>query len=70
MERRADLPIAYTINEIAQMTGFSRQTVTRMFENEPGVIILNRPEKMHKRRYRTIRVPAAVFERVLRKYTR
>jgi hypothetical protein len=58
---------AYTVAEVAAMTGFSRPTVTRMFEHEPGVIILNRPERMHKRRYRSLRIPRAVYERVIRK---
>jgi hypothetical protein len=26
----------YTVGEVARLTGFSRQTVTRMFEREPG----------------------------------
>ncbi len=56
----------YTIAEIAEMTGLSRQTVTRLFEKEPGVIILRRPERKHKRGYRSIRVPRAVCERVMR----
>lgn len=57
----------YTVTEVAALTGFSRQTVTRMFERESGVIVLTRPETMNKRGYRSIRIPQAVFERVLRK---
>ncbi len=56
---------AYSVAEVAELTGFSRGTITRMFEREPGVLILKRPEKMHKRSYRTIRIPRAVYERVL-----
>lgn len=51
------------------MTGFSASTIARMFENEKGTLILERPELMHKRRYRSIRIPHAVYERVLRKIT-
>lgn len=54
-----------TTAEIAALTGFSRSTVTRMFERERGVLILMRPETLHKRRYRSIRIPRAVFERVI-----
>jgi AraC-like DNA-binding protein len=54
---------AYTVAEVAALIGLSRNTVTRMFERERGVIILKRPERMHKRRYRSIRIPRAVFER-------
>lgn len=56
---------AYTVAEVAAMTGFSRNTVIRMFEGERGVMILNRPELMHKRRYLRIRIPCSVFERVV-----
>ncbi|GAA3760785.1 hypothetical protein GCM10022270_18970 [Terriglobus aquaticus] len=53
-----------TIEEAAALLGFSRQTATRLFENEPGVLILKRPETLHKRQYRCIRIPRAVFELV------
>ena len=56
---------AYTVGEVAALTGFSRQTVTRMFEREKGVLILARPESLHKRSYRSIRIPRAVYERVM-----
>ena len=38
-------------------------------ERQPGVIVLERPEKMHKRRYRSIRIPRAVYERVIEEIT-
>jgi hypothetical protein len=41
----------------------SRQTVTKMFENERGVIVIDSPTKMRKRRHRTIRVPHPVYLR-------
>jgi len=54
-----------TVPQIAAMTGRSRRTIIRWFQDEPGVIIvLDRPETLHKRRYRTLRIPRAVFERV------
>lgn len=55
----------YTVAEVAALMGFSRPTVTTLFEREPGVLILKRPEKIHKRRYRSIRIPRAVYERVV-----
>ena len=58
---------AYTIREVAALTGFSRQTVTRLFEHEPGVLIIAHPEQMHRRGYRSLRIPAEVFERMLRR---
>ena len=53
----------YTVDDVAVLTGFSRSTVTRMFEEELGVLILDRPESLHKRRYRSIRISRAVYER-------
>ena len=55
---------AFTVAEVADLTGYSRQTITRMFEKEAGVLILVRPEKLHKRSYRSIRIPRHVYERV------
>jgi hypothetical protein len=57
---------ALSIDEVALLTGFSRRTVTRLFEREPGVLMLSRPEKMHKRGYRSIRIPRLVYERVIK----
>jgi hypothetical protein len=39
------------VAEVAALTGFTRQTVTRMFEKEKGILILEHLEKMHKRGY-------------------
>jgi hypothetical protein len=59
----------YTVAEVASLTGLSRQTIIRLFERERGVIVLQRPEAMHKRSYRTIRIPRTVYERVLARLT-
>ena len=55
----------YTIAEVAKMLNFSPQMITRLFENEKGVVIVERKAK--KRNYRSIRIPRAVYERVIRK---
>lgn len=57
---------ALSVNEVAALTGWSRQTVTRVFENEKGTLILERPETLRKRKFRTITIPRAVYERVVR----
>jgi len=59
----------YTVRKVSAMTGFSRQTVSRMFEKEPGVIVVKRPETLRKRSYRSIRIPRAVYERVVRRFS-
>jgi hypothetical protein len=58
-----DKPV-FTVAEVGTLLGCSRWTVIRIFENEPGVLILLRPEKMHKRSRRMIRIPRHVFRRV------
>lgn len=62
--------LAYTVAEVAALTGFSVPTVINLFEGEPGILILERKEQMHKRRYRSIRIPHEVYQRVLRRLTR
>ena len=57
----------FTVAEVAARTGYSVQTVTRLFEKEPGVLILERPHVRGKRSYRSIRIPFNVYERVVRK---
>lgn len=56
-----------TVIEAAGMSGLSRMTITRMFEKEPGVIVLERPESRRKQRYRTIRIPRVVYDRVIKR---
>lgn len=54
-----------TVPDVARLLRVSRRTVIRWFEREPGVIVFDRPEKMHKRRHRTLRIPEPVYIRVL-----
>jgi hypothetical protein len=55
----------YTVAEVAKMLNYSPQMITRPFESEKGVLIVERKAK--KRNYRSIRIPRAVYERVVRK---
>jgi AraC-like DNA-binding protein len=57
----------YSIAEVATRLKISAVKVARMFEDEPGVIDLGAPEMKHKRRYRILRIPASVVNRVLQK---
>jgi hypothetical protein len=61
--------VVLTVAEVAALTGYSHQTITRLFERERGVLILGRPEKTHKRSYRSLRIPRAVYDRVLNRLT-
>lgn len=56
---------AYKVREVAALTGFSRTTVTRMFRNEPGVILMGRARSDKRRGYQSLRIPRAVYERVV-----
>jgi hypothetical protein len=53
----------FTVDEIAKLLKISADSVTPHFENESGVIDLGWPETRHNRRYRVLRIPAAVLNR-------
>ena len=57
----------YSVIEIAKLWALSEKTVRRIFEREPDVIRWSSEEKLHKRGYRTLRVPETVLHRVHRK---
>jgi hypothetical protein len=46
------------------MWNMSKDTVRRIFLNEPGVIRYCRPRSKYKRKYSTILIPQAVLNRV------
>jgi hypothetical protein len=55
---QSDKP-AFTVAEVAALMGYSRQTITDMFENEPGVIVRRGVKR------RSLRIPRAAYQRVL-----
>jgi hypothetical protein len=55
----------YTPAEISEMWNLSPDTVRKLFEQEPGVLLIrNEESKYSKRRYTTLRIPQSVLERV------
>ena len=56
----------FTVAEIAAMWKLSEDMVRRLFEKEPGVLVIETARR-YKRRYRTLRVPESVVQRVHRK---
>jgi hypothetical protein len=46
------------------MWNVSVETVRRLFQNEPGVLVLGGHASGRKRRYTTLRIPQSVLERV------
>lgn len=58
----------YKPAELAKLTSLSSETIRNLFRDEPGVLVIDRPEKMHKRGYCSLRIPESVAERVLAQY--
>ena len=57
-----------TIAEVAaRLKTAAADTATRLFEDESGVLDLGSHEALHKRRYRTLRIPTSVLNRMLQK---
>lgn len=54
----------YSPSELAELWNLSADTVRRMFEREPGVLVFENPVRSSSRRSRTLRIPASVAERV------
>jgi hypothetical protein len=57
----------YTVDEVAAMWNFSRDSVRRMFLSEPDVPKIARPGNRYKRSYVTLRIPESVLNRVYRR---
>jgi hypothetical protein len=54
----------YTVAQIAQLWGWSDDTVRRTFRYEPGVIAIMHPERRGKRPYAKLSIPESVVIRV------
>ena len=54
----------YTPRDIAQLWQYSPRFVREMFQGEAGVMVIDRPERMHKRSYTTLRIRESVMLRV------
>ena len=64
---QAELP-PMTVQAAAINLGVSDATSRRLFQNEPGILRFGQATRLvgrkYRRRYFTIRIPLAVFERV------
>ena len=54
----------WDVASIALLWNLSKDTVRRMFQNEPGVLVVDGHSKGRKRRYLVLRIPQSVLERV------
>jgi hypothetical protein len=53
-----------TLADAAERLKVNEDTIRRLFLHEPGVVVICFPRK-GKRVYRTVRIPEAVFQRVV-----
>jgi AraC-like DNA-binding protein len=58
-------PTSYTPDELAKVSHLAPNTIRHLFRRQTGVLLIERPERMHKRRYTTMRIPHSVAVRVL-----
>ncbi|HEY1810645.1 MAG TPA: hypothetical protein VGG42_18940 [Acidobacteriaceae bacterium] len=54
----------YSPVQLAKRWGWSSDFVRDLFEHEPGVLKVERPERMNKRRYTSLRIPESVAAKV------
>jgi hypothetical protein len=59
----------YSLAEIAEMWSLSTDVLRKIFQDEPGVLVLGAQSNSRKRRYTTLRVPTTVLRRVYRRMT-
>jgi hypothetical protein len=61
----------YSASELAALWNLSLDTIRRIFENEPGVLVLGEDKpKRNRRRYTTLRIPESVAARVHRRLSK
>ena len=57
----------WTPNEVAKLLRLHRTTVTRMFQDEPGVLKIGRNRRRSGRPHVTLRIPDAILQREIRR---
>lgn len=57
----------YAVAEISEIWNLSRDLVRKIFEGEPGVLVIGNDSSRRKRGYHTLRIPQSVAERVHRR---
>ena len=60
----------YAPSEVAELWNLDVETIRRLFQNEPGILVLQSPVKKGKRPYTTIRIPHSVLERIHKRLQR
>jgi hypothetical protein len=57
----------YAVPEVAELWNLSSDVIRKLFEDEPGVMVIGDDARRGKRRYTTLRIPQSVAERVHRR---
>ena len=57
----------YSVQELSQTWGIGVDKIRELFQDEPGVIKIQKPAKKGRRAYVTLRIPENVAERVQRR---
>jgi len=57
----------YSPAELGELWNLSIETIRRIFEREPGVLIFENPDRGSSRRRRTLRIPESVALRIYRR---
>ena len=58
----------FTPGQLAAKWGVSANLVRRLCQAEGGIFVIDRPEEMHKRRYKTVRIPQSTPIRIYERY--
>lgn len=60
----------YSVNELAILWNLSKQTIRRLFQDEPDVVRIGDTDVRRKRAYVTLRIPESVVRRVHQRLTK
>jgi len=60
----------YEVNEMASFWSLSHDSITRMFRNEPGVVVVTPRKRAGHRTRITLRIPQHVADRVYQRITK
>lgn len=60
----------YSVNELAVLWNLSKQTIRRLFQDEPDVVRIGDTDVSRKRAYVTLRIPESVVRRVHQRLTK
>lgn len=58
------------MNELAVLWNLSKQTIRRLFQDEPDVVRIGDTDVSRKRAYVTLRIPESVVRRVHQRLTK